>query len=382
MHPKAIRREISYYKGKLGKPCCPRKNKAELKGKPCCPVRHDLEKKLEEKEWALKHHNETDLKEYMLQNPFSVHSLMRKGDLWTAKIWMSKTRLAEEKIDADLVEYLVGDLVMKKERFNKGVFCQLKKYDLLAEIEETFFKSITQIYEDTFELMDSGGEKCRVRESWFDELPNISVEDVVMAKLYFQQFNNSTKPLRAPRSVFMTAGTATDAVLTLNACANMPEIVYTNSKGPGRKPRCLAFSVANALHYLNLKKAAEAVATSSLSRHQHLRKFFWLRGRPVKSWDLRIGKSRYDPLNRNHWRRNPVLVEMKAKKRNDAGMMEKINVNHCVCFVDGLIFDPNQSHALPITRESLDHVVASIVDGAVFGGFHWTREICVFGNIK
>ena len=82
----------------------------------------------------------------------------------------------------------------------------------------------------------------------------------------------------------------------------------------------------------------------------------------------------YSPLNAGHMRRNPVVAGMLSKSSRDGS---RVNLNHCVCIVDGYIFDANQEVALELCKESLDKICSTVVSGATYCGLAWARELTV-----
>ena len=54
---------------------------------------------------------------------------------------------------------------------------------------------------------------------------------------------------------------------------------------------------------------------------------------------------------------------------------EMVCINHSVCFVGDYVFDANLDRALEITRDSLDFICDNIVDGAIYDGIFWSREL-------
>ena len=51
----------------------------------------------------------------------------------------------------------------------------------------------------------------------------------------------------------------------------------------------------------------------------------------------------------------------------------KGGLNHAVSIAGGLVYDSNQTWALPLSAESLD----AVCGGSGFGGFLWVRELVI-----
>ena len=102
----------------------------------------------------------------MLDAQTPIVSLRKDEDGWTAKIWISQEDTKESGCEDSFVASLLGPLVYEDDRFRQGDFAVLGKYDQISEVEETTFRSIRQLSDGAFKLVDMHGARARVSTTW------------------------------------------------------------------------------------------------------------------------------------------------------------------------------------------------------------------------
>ena len=65
---------------------------------------------------------------------------------------------------------------------------------------------------------------------------------------------------------------------------------------------------------------------------------------------------------------HPIVAIVEAR-HND----KPVHVNHCVCFVDHYVFDPNMTHAMPVNKKNMDLICQNIIAGSQYIGIKWSR---------
>ena len=162
-----------------------------------------------------------------------------------------------------------------------------------------------------------------------------------------------------------------------------PLVMYRNR---GRQQLCLQKCLASAMHYLGYTGEAKRISDGYSKIHlaksnkkkwvgQFQRfKLLVIDTMKESQGKVRWCKAKYDPFDSSHHRDHPVVTSLKAAIMN-GNKKDMISINHSVCFVGAYVFDSNMDKALPITRETMDHICNNVVDGAIYDGIIWSREI-------
>jgi hypothetical protein len=361
-----------------------RKLTQQLHSRQKISQRKDIEKCLNDKLWFLENRTIVAKSEVMLQNPYSIYSLWNQGEGdWKALVWVSSTSQMEVELrDKFVKEILRGDVYADHNRFQDGGFTRLRPYDLLEEVNDTFFSAIRQCNQpnqNVFELRDVNGVKVIIDAEWVAN--NIEEEIVAEAQKQLGVF------VEIPVGGFSNQGCSRSSFFSADA----PIVIFRNNP---TRPMCLMRSFASGLHHLGYAKAGEAIATpnknSGLSSRQGQFSYFdervklamklegLLQIRLKKPWRGNK-KEYYNPLLVEHrHNNNPIAASLKAVKEGKSGRMSNVQIAHCVCFVGDWVFDCNMERAMIISVESLNHICSSIVPGSKYNGLFWQRELLLF----
>jgi hypothetical protein len=360
--------------------------------------RKDIEKCLNDKIWFLENRRNVAKSEVMLQNPYSIHSLWNQGEGdWKALVWVSSTSQMEVELrDKFVKEILRGDVYTDHNRFQDGGFTRLRLYDLLEEVNDTFFSAIRrQRNKKVFELRDVNGVKVLIEAKWVAD--NIEEEIIGEALQLCQQ--QSADFVEIPVGSFSNRDCPQSHMISMDG----PIVTFRNN---ATRPMCMLRSFASGLHYLGYAKASAAIAMeieeknlasqlsqlnlASGSRFGQLTDFDervkqamklegFLKVRLKKNW---MKKQRYNPLLLEHRTNHPIAASLKVVKKGKSGKMSNVQIGHCVCFVGDYIFDSNMERAQSISVDSLNNICSSIVPGSMYNGLYWSRELLLSPNNK
>ena len=153
------------------------------------------------------------------------------------------------------------------------------------------------------------------------------------------------------------------------------EIVYQQPQG---SHTCMVCAMASAMHQMGLHREAEWIHTLgtqlaidiSLKSRLHNLINSVLNGKYQLQKDT-FHTGYFDPLTERAQYPLPVWAALKPPPGN--------SWVHCVVFYDGLVFDPAETHALPITKDSLDYVCGGPGN---YQGLYWTKRLIAVHSKK
>ena len=146
------------------------------------------------------------------------------------------------------------------------------------------------------------------------------------------------------------------------------KIVYQQPKG---SHTCMVCAMASAMFHMGIKREAEWIHTlgTQLSFDLSLKSNLHNLINSVLFGKFQLKKDTkntgyFDPLNDRLHSPLPIWASLKPPIGN--------SWVHCVVFYDGLIFDPTETHALPINKHSLDYVCGG---PGSYRGLYWTKRL-------
>jgi hypothetical protein len=351
-----------------------------------------LEEALNDKKWMLANRHSVAIAEVMVRNPLGIHSMKRvDGITWEARVWTSRTTLSTVELRDKAVKNLLQAFSYNN-RF-QGEFEKMRKYDFLAVLDATNFRSIQACSYDDFgrtvyRMYDCHGGTAIVDADWAELGLTTEVIKAMEDEYVAEQGGN--KPWQFPFGSRANTSSAAPPVLAAPPPVVVlgPPIKYRNNV---KVPACLTRSVASALDYLGFVKEAKALGSVVMTAERGCQVIKFgntLRTTLKENCGTRIsyigaycsGK-RYDPLDPHHRdTRMPIAACLKAERVTQSGKREPVNLNHCVCFVGDYVFDSNLERALPISLESLNTICSSIVGEASYCGLYWSRLLTPQGG--
>jgi hypothetical protein len=361
-----------------------------------------LAKNLYNKKWFLRHRLEVAKQEVCVANEWNIHALRYSKGEWVASVWTSLNKRESVPVEDAFVKAVIGPTNYKKRKFRSGEMIPLRKYDRMSEVWETEFQSISKRTEHEVDLYDCNGVVVRLTDRDAMEILDESV--IEMANSSFQS-GLLKKKIRLPSGALPhhqvntemncqfhqqeawakdspPAGSLASAGIEEKGPFS-PVVVFRNGEvnslkkfSTERVSHCLAYSLASALHYVGYPQEAFKFASEDVSDVKKIPDslkgiFKSISGKKVGVRKFRINGEQFDPLDSSHQTENVIVACLMAKDSSGKG----VHVNHCVAFVDRLIFDSNRSHAVGISRSSLDEICDSIISGAKYNGLYWSRAI-------
>ena len=146
------------------------------------------------------------------------------------------------------------------------------------------------------------------------------------------------------------------------------EIVYQQPQG---SHTCMVCAMASAMYHMGIQREAEWIHTlgTQLSFDISLKSRLHNLINSVLNGKFQLKKDTkhtgyFDPLIDRVHCPLPVWAALKPPVGN--------SWVHCVVFYDSLIFDPAETHALPINRHSLDYVCGG---PGSYRGLYWTKRL-------
>ena len=248
-------------------------------------------------------------------------------------------------------------------------FSVIAKYDRRDAVERTTFEKIQKVGHGQWLVMDKDGLGVNVAEGWVLKDTNIPLICYNEAK---DKYNRGDTGM-----VIIPPGSSSGLQLTV-PCGDLPLVVYRNLPG---EHKCLENCFMSAMHFIGypeigkrirdlsaLEETTETTSSGGLFLQDVANKVLIQYGmKLVKNNKL----NRYDP------RAIAATESIEAKCKGTKIVVAKLKgkkggINHAVCFVnDRLIFDANQSSALPLTEESLQLVC----DGAGYRSLYWSYRL-------
>ena len=371
--------------------------------------------KLEDKKWVRENRLAIALEEYLVDQPELVYAVCRekrgKKVKWIAKVWVGKHTLALVETSCSHIKSLLTDLVYKKllTAKNKLGFVVLKKYDRADDLNKTHFRRVRMVNASTFEVMDVNGMTVFVSAAWArDNIENDALNEAIN---HPQKWSGpmgvgsggaamSTKHHNIEHALIecgtnmgtnMCTKLPSNPKVATGSPVTMPLVMFRNTVGN----QCLGLAMACGLAYLGYTAEAERVAGGyKLGKIRHNS----CQSSDFRNWVLVV-------MNKSNikvrWRNAKYLYHGNQRRRKFGNGLniearlphpivatigatqdgKPVNVNHCVCFVNGYVFDPNMEHAMLITKENMDTICSNIIHGARYEGIKWSRML-YFPNEK
>lgn len=341
----------------------------QLETNPCDSTKKDLEERTRElEEWY-----ELSATESWLQTPTAVEWAIRKESRrtnprsnWEVTYWHCFDKKAIE------VDYKFMKSILTEEGFHSSlfeppgldepvIFKKIPKVFLRETLEEIEFATIkARGGQNGLELKDSNGITAVVSEKWLRQkstLPSAFLEEV---SSHIKAPGSGTKTFACPPGKLSAlASSDTDRMQAL--CSNtkgfVPPIQFPQDPG---SDTCMANSFASALFHFGLKDEAKQIHCEGIllpKTNQYVGRFIDLVHKHIGKKGFRMQKVKgraYDPIK--HTAHLPVIGILHAKGRGGIGL------NHSVCFLDDLIFEPSLSYPVPCTKHSLDVICKGAFD--------------------
>ena len=333
------------------------------------------EKRLADKIWMLANHKFLAHKEWMLQHPFSIHSLkyFKKNNEWIGKVWISDSHTIEEPLEDDAVTRLIGPHLYYAGRFRRNGFSELRAYDRLCTVQEVHFRDLRQLDSDSFELADIQGQKVVVTCKFLLNCPNVTRYNILEARNNYNR--GSTKYTRLTPGSVVQKDIQERAPKVAPKDNGLPKIFFQNSEKDKDGALCLPYSLANALLHLGRLSEAMKISASRVRDLGELGAILTLQdGVKIPSRRVFVNNERYNPLFVHHRIENPIVAVIRAYIIDEDGKERDISVNHSLCFLGDLFFDVNQDNAQKISVKALNKVTDMIVTNSKFGGILQARE--------
>lgn len=340
----------------------------QMKTAPCTSTTKDLEAAIHKlKDWWKLSETES-----WLQTPTAIEKAIRKESLqthprakWTILYWHGFKKKTIEVDSAFMKSILTEDgfhssLFEPRGSGEPAILKKIPKVFLKETLEEIEFATIKVISgQKELELRDRDGNIALVSEKWLKENSTLPPAFLSEVACHINAQGSCTRTFSCPpgRMSAPTSDVEDMQALCSNTKGIVPPIQFVQDPGCAT---CMVNSFSSALFHFGLKDEARQIQCEGIllpRNTQYIGRFIDLVHKHLgrKGFHLQRVKGRaYDPIH--HATHLPVIGILHAKGPGGIGL------NHCVCFLDELIFEPSLPYPVPRTSHSLDVICNGAFD--------------------
>ena len=331
-------------------------------------------KLLEHKRWSLRHRRPLGLMMMRLEEHRLVSAIRYdRGVGHSVLFWMFEDTLMETDVTPQFVNEFLMPSARQNGKYMGTAWTRPNRWDLRYHVMNTQYRSIMKLSGGRYQLNDYNRGAVVVSTHF--------------AKLLVPPSTFDEARTRVGSEVTVTAGASARAGYfdAIDVSPTGPVVFYRNTHvGHPRDGDCMEFSFASAWHSIGLvdpmKKMVDDYTRkgdkpgNKQEQLENLMDSFRRNAKTRAYKAVYVGRSRksFKPLKHCPLSDGTVvLAELRAQRISSIGYPEVEGTNHCVSFTGSHVFDANQSHAMPVNKESLDAICDSIVDGSTYLGIVW-----------
>ncbi|CAB9515569.1 expressed unknown protein [Seminavis robusta] len=345
--------------------------KEELESATTPQERKKAENELYNKQWSLEHRLLLAREERCLEHPMLIEffAFLQKRKFpwqWDVGIFVGVNEFRIINVEEDYIKKLLTKEAMNSRKYRSGAQIQPSNSDFIVDMEETSYSHIMKSSVGRkFILIEQSGRKTSISYRW--------------AKI------------QVPKDVVKEAEKTPGKPILLPACSHAVVEGNNNIPSVGHVAEAETFVglVTKDKSIYGMQKKKQKAQFKKLLHDTLLGWKKNAKGDPkFSSVKIRSQIKNYDPLQNNDDKsKNPIVAEIWGKRHNirKKGKVENVALNHIVCFVGDLVYDPNWKEALPLSQESLNCICKALSpDGrnftaASYGGtfWHWEIDLCL-----